>query len=59
MIRCDECDKEIISDSWWVRQELGTTNVFCSKECLDKWIVAKRGKEISGISLGYKKLDDE
>jgi hypothetical protein len=53
MIKCEQCDKEVNDDDLWEWDEAGNINYFCSKECLDKWLLAIRAKD------AFKKDMDE
>lgn len=53
MIKCDKCGKEISYDNSWEWSEAGVSNYFCSKACLDKWLLAIRAKD------AYKKDMDK
>jgi len=50
---CEQCGKETDYVEWWEWTIDGIANYFCSKECLDKWLLAIRAKD------AFKKGMDE
>ena len=58
MIKCGQCGKDTSYEDSWNWTELGVTTSFCSRECLNKWVIANRDEEVT-LSATYKIPDEE